>query len=282
MPASLDAARRQVVITADDFGWTDSQNRAVERGAAAGTLHRASLLCNGQAFAEAVDIARRYPRLGVGVHLTLCEGPPLSAAARQSELCIGAKGGCFPDGLGPLVQLYLRGRLPLSTIETEWRAQIERAQAAGLRLSHLDGHKHVHLLPPLFDLTLRLAGEYGVGYVRVPQEAASLRVLRRAGAWAVLRSLSQRARHQVRRAGLQAADHFVGFSESGGMSAERLAILIRGARPGVTEIMLHPAEDTAGVSMLRQRFAWARRYRFEQEAAALCHPAVREALGSLE
>ena len=60
MPASRDAARRRVVITADDFGWTDSQNRR-RAGAAAGTLHRASLLCNGQAFSEAVAIAGRYP-----------------------------------------------------------------------------------------------------------------------------------------------------------------------------------------------------------------------------
>lgn len=282
MRVGSKSSSRQVLITADDFGWTDSQNGAVRRGAAAGTLHRASLLCNGQAFAGAIAIAQQHPRLGVGVHLTLCEGAPLTAEARCSDLCVGGDERVFHEGLRSLVQLYLRQRLPLATIEGEWRAQIERAQAAGLRLSHLDGHKHVHLLPPLFDLTLRLARDYGVGYVRVPHESVSLRALRRVGSWAVLSALGYRARQRLRQAGLQAADHFVGFSESGGMSAERLEALIRDARPGLTEIMLHPAEETAGVHMLRQRYAWARQYRFEQELAALCHPGVREALGTLE
>jgi predicted glycoside hydrolase/deacetylase ChbG (UPF0249 family) len=282
MSAELGRASRQVLITADDFGWTESQNQAMRRGAAAGTLHRASLLCNGQGFAEAVAIAREQPQLGVGVHLTLCEGAPLTDELRDSELCAQAAGGAFPDGLGPLLRLYLRRRLPLAAIAGEWRAQIARAQAAGLQLSHLDGHKHVHLLPPLFDLTLRLAQECGIRYVRVLHESASLAALRRAPAWAVLRSLSHRARQRLQQAGLQSADHFVGFSESGGMSAQRLAAVIRQARPGLTEIMLHPAEETAGVQQLRQRFSWARRYRFEQELTALCHPAVREALGSLK
>lgn len=282
MPDGSKSASRQVLITADDFGWTESQNRAVQRGAEAGTLHRASLLCNGGAFAEAVGIAQQHPRLGVGVHLTLCEGAPLTAEARQSDLCSSVEPGVFHEGLGPLVQLYLRQRLPLATVEREWRAQIERARAAGLSLSHLDGHKHVHLLPPLFDLTLRLAQDYGIGYVRVPHEAVSLRALRRVGSWAVLSGLSHHARGRLGQTRLAAADHFVGFSESGGMSAARLAAVIRGARPGLTEIMLHPAEETAGVSMLRGRYAWARRYRFEQELDALCHPAVAEALSALQ
>jgi len=271
--------QRQVVITADDFGWTESQNQAVLRGVHAGTLHRASLLCNGAGFAEAVTIAHEQPALGVGVHLSLCEGAPLRPATAQSALCDSA--GHFPDGLGPLVRLFVERRLPLTAVEDEWRAQIERAQAAGLRLSHLDGHKHVHLLPPLFDLTLRLAHEYRVPYVRIPQEAASLRALRRVGAWAVLSSLARRARRRLRQTSIRTADHFVGFSESGGMSAERLAAAIRSAQPGLTEIMIHPAAEGAGLATLRARYAWARRYRFVDELDALCHPATRAALGDL-
>ena len=72
---------RRILITADDFGWTDGHNLAVERAARAGTLNRASLLATGAAFAGAVIAARRCPRLGVGVHLTLCEGRPLSESA---------------------------------------------------------------------------------------------------------------------------------------------------------------------------------------------------------
>lgn len=272
-------ARRQLLITADDFGWTSSQNEAVRQGAAAGTLHRASLLCNGEGFADAVTVARAHPALGVGVHLTLCEGPPLTEPHALGPLCRADRR--FHDGLGPLVQTYAQGRLPLAAIELEWRAQIDRAVRAGLRLSHFDGHKHVHLLPPLFDLTVRLAQEYGVSYVRVPQEAPSLRTLRRVAPWAVLHGLSLRARRRLQGTGLVAADHFVGFADSGGMNAEKLLAAIRTARPGVTEIMLHPAAESAGLQALRGRYDWARRYRFADELAALCHPDVRRALSDV-
>ena len=272
-------AQRQILITADDFGWTDSQNQAVLAGVQAGTLHRASLLCNGQGFTEAVAIAHRHPQLGVGVHLTLCEGAPLCPATAESRLCSPA--GHFPDGLGPLLGLFATGALPLAIVEAEWRAQIERALDAGISPSHLDGHKHVHLLPPLFDLTVRLAQRYRIPFVRVPQEAPSLRAVRRVAAWAVLSSLSRRARRRMSGTGLRTADHFVGFSESGGMSPDRLVAAIRAARPGVTEIMVHPAQEGAGLAMLRARYGWARRYRFADELDALCHPATRDALGDL-
>lgn len=271
--------QRQVLITADDFGWTESQNQAVLRGVNSGTLHRASLLCNGAGFSQAVAIAHGHPQLGVGVHLSLCEGEPLRKSTTRSALCSPA--GNFPDGLSPLLRLFVEQRLPLASVEEEWRAQIERALASGLSLSHLDGHKHVHLLPPLFDLTLRLAREYRVPYVRVPQEAPSLRVLRRVGPWAVLNALARRARRKLAGTGIRTADHFVGFSESGGMSAARLSAAIRAAQPGLTEIMIHPAEEGAGLAALRARYAWARRYRFVDELDALCHPATRAALGDL-
>lgn len=273
------SAPRQVLITADDFGWTESQNQAVLRGVRAGTLHRASLLCNGQGFAEAVEIARQHPQLGVGVHLSLCEGNPLRSALARSPVCTPS--GTFPDGLLPLVRLYLAGNLPLSTVEDEWRAQIERALAAGLSLSHLDGHKHVHLLPPLFDLTLRLATEYRVPYVRIPHEAPSLRVLQRVAPWAVLSGLALRAKRRIAGSGLRTADHFVGFSQSGGMSAARLSAAIRAAAPGLTEIMIHPATEGMGLDALRARYAWARSYRFTDELDALCHPSTRAALSDL-
>ncbi len=271
---------RTVLITADDFGWTDGQNAAVEKGAAAGTLTRASLLANGSAFAGAVAVARRHMQLGVGVHLTLCEGRPLSLPSRLGPLC--RDDGAFHDGLGPLLRCYLAGRLPVAAVEKEWRTQIEKA-AAELTLSHLDGHKHVHLLPPLFDLTVRLAREYGVPYLRIPAETTSQRVLSRAPSWAVLRGLSLRARRRLRAIGgnLRAPDHFFGFADSGAMTAERLAQTIRSARPGLTEIMLHPAAETAELSVLRTKYAWARRYRFSDELAALCHPSVAAALAAV-
>lgn len=279
--------RRELILTADDFGWTDGQNQAVRRGAEAGTLTRASLVCddrdNRAAFAEAVAIARALPRLGVGVHLSLCEGRPLRPGGALPGLV--QADGRFHEGLGPLVGQYLMGRLDAGAVEGEWRAQIERALAAGLRPSHLDGHKHVHLLPPLFDLALRLCADYRVPYLRIPGEAPSLGTLARAPAWSILAGLSVRARRRLAQvgpaAGVRSADHFAGFAQSGAMTPARLRALIAAARPGTTEIMLHPAVRTESMRALGARYAWARTYRFEDELAALCDPAVCAALAAL-
>jgi predicted glycoside hydrolase/deacetylase ChbG (UPF0249 family) len=297
---------RRILITADDFGWTDGHNLAVERAARAGTLNRASLLANGAAFAGAVIAARRCPRLGVGVHLTLCEGRPLSegAAAGTSSGSVrtmsssgsnsgppGRAGlgallrsdGAFHDGLGAVVKSYARGRLDVGAVGREWRLQIERVLDAGLSLTHLDGHKHVHLLPPLLSLTIELAREYGVPYVRVPLEAPSLALGAAPGriaGWLVLSQLARRARAQVRAAGLGTSDHFVGFARSGAMTRERLLDAVQSARPGLTEIMVHPALRSAQFETVLGGYAWAQSYRSEDEAAALCDDALRAALRS--
>lgn len=312
-PHELEQGRR-ILITADDFGWTDGHNLAVERAARAGTLNRASLLANGAAFAGAVIAARRCPRLGVGVHLTLCEGRPLSegAAAGTSSGSVrtisssgsslgsrpgsnpGSSGrtglgallrpdGAFHDGLGAVVKSYARGRLDVGAVGREWRLQIERVLDAGLALTHLDGHKHVHLLPPLLSLTIELAREYGVPYVRVPLEAPSLALGAAPGriaGWLVLSQLARRARAQVRSAGLGTSDHFVGFARSGAMTRERLLDAVQSARPGLTEIMVHPALRSAQFETVLGGYAWAQSYRSEDEAAALCDDALRAALRS--
>lgn len=272
---------RTILITADDFGWTDGQNLAVARGAAAGTLHRASLLANGPAFSEAAAIGQAHPGLGVGVHLTLCEGRPLLPSRRLGPLCDAA--GSFHDRLGPLLQLYMTGRLDVAAVRAEWQAQVERVLDAGVRPTHLDGHKHVHLLPPLFELTMELAHRYGVSYLRVPATTPDRPSVGRAPAWTVLRGLGLRARRRLRRVGggLTAPDAFIGFADSGAMTPSRLVAAIRSAPPGVTEIMLHPAVDTPAMATLRDRYGWARRYRFGDELAALCHPDVAAALAAV-
>lgn len=270
---------RRIRITADDFGWTLAHNRAVDKAVQAGTLTHASLMCNGHAVEDAVEVAQRNPRLGVGVHLTLCEGTPLAAAASLSGLVRSQ--GDFHDGLQPLVSTYLTQALPLSAIESEWRRQIERALSFGLKLSHLDGHKHVHLLPPLLFLTCTLAREYGIPFVRSPYEAPSLAVVRRFPGWLVLSGLSLRAKSVIRRFGLSTADHFVGFSTSGGMTEAKLLAAVSTAQPGTTEIMVHPAEEATELEPLVHRYPWAKTYRFAAELAALCSPQVATAIQEL-
>src|SRR5207245_8851306 len=121
----------------------------------------------------AVEFARRTRALGVGVHLNLSDGPPSAAPETVPSLLNSAgefEGG--PDSL--LLQIAMRG-LSSREVESEWQAQISKIRAAGVEPTHLDGHKHVHMLPGLFEIALRLAKRHGIGAIRVSHERSTLR-----------------------------------------------------------------------------------------------------------
>src|SRR5258708_29687050 len=75
---------------------------------------------------------------------------------------------------GPILRLARRGLL-FEEAEREWDAQIRKVRGAGIQPTHLDGHKHVHMLPGLFEIALRLAKRHGIGAARVALENSNLR-----------------------------------------------------------------------------------------------------------
>jgi len=259
---------KQVILNADDFGWTDGHNLAVEKASMLGVLHRASLMCTGEAFYEAVELAQRLPKLGVGVHLTLNEGFPLTKhTSLPNVTCVN---GAFYDDAFDLARLWLQGKLITDEVSLEWRCQLERALEAGIRPTHLDSHKHVHLIPPLLEVVIALAQEAHIDYIRLPLERSFRHILRRGVSGVILWMLAIRASKRLLQAGMKFADHFIGIGYSGEMTSSRLRRSMLHAGGGLTEIMVHPAVVTPAVRALKRRYRWAARYRFEEELEALC------------
>jgi predicted glycoside hydrolase/deacetylase ChbG (UPF0249 family) len=225
-------------------------NRGIAEAHRNGIVTSASLLANGGAFAEAVELARDTGGLGVGVHLNLNNGPPV--APRESVPSLVNEAGEFeggPDSL--LLKIATRG-LSMREVEIEWGAQISKARDAGIEPTHLDGHKHVHMLPGLFEIALRLAKRYGIGAIRVSHEASSLRaalstgerraavVLKQGVQARGLKLLARDARKQAERAGVSTADYFCGIAQTGELTKEGVARLLRSLPEGTTELMCHP------------------------------------------
>ncbi len=255
-------------INADDFGWTDGHNLAVERAHREGVLHSASLMTTAPHFDEAVRICTENPDLQVGVHLVLNDTAPLSSPSTLPNLA--APGGAFHASLRALAGLWAAGRLRTGEALREWRLQLERALEAGIGVAHLDSHKHVHLFPPLLEAALALAVEYRIPALRLPLERPGLAALRRLPGWAGLALLCLRARPRFRAAGIGFAVRFTGFVHSGRMTEPRLRAALAAHRPGeTTEIMVHPAAVTPQVEALRQAIPPLAGYRFEQELEAL-------------
>lgn len=238
-----------------------------------GIVTACSISACGAAFDDAVARLRDCPTIDTGVHLTLVEERPLLPASRVASLA--GSNGRFLPGFKQFVARYARRAVNMTEVESELRAQIERILGAGLTLVHANGHQHLHLLPRIFDVVLRLAGEYKIGYVRTVQDLGRADSFLRAFALGQLNRFGEAARRKSREAGVVTNDFTIGIAEAGDASAERLVALISRAE-GITEIVAHPGLDDDELS---KAYDWG--YAWEQETAALCSAQVRSALSSV-
>lgn len=163
---------RRVIINADDFGLCDGVNKAVAQAHTDGVLTSATIMANMSAAHEAVKIAKKLPTLGIGVHLNLTEGRPLSKDTSIDRL-LDADGqfACSPAKLS---LFSLAGHKIREAIRAELAAQIQWVIDNGLKPTHLDSHKHIHTFPQLFSIVCQLAGRFQIPAIRWPFEPKEL------------------------------------------------------------------------------------------------------------
>src|SRR5437867_196481 len=159
---------RSLVVNADDLGLTVGVNDGIFDAHDHGILTSASVFASAPATSDAIRRALSRPSLGVGVHLALVDGTPTLPPCRVPTLV--EDDGRFRRSWKPFIVACLRGKVSLAEVELELTAQIERLRSAGVRLTHLDAHKHVHAYPPVFAIVARLAARCGIPVVRVPYE----------------------------------------------------------------------------------------------------------------
>jgi predicted glycoside hydrolase/deacetylase ChbG (UPF0249 family) len=279
---------KSLIVNADDLGWTEGVNRGILEAFQHGIVTSASLIANGAAFAGGVAAARSAPGLPVGVHLNLSDGPPLASPETVPSLL--RKGGEFAGGPERLLLRRARRGLLLEEVETEWDAQIRRVRDAGIAPTHLDGHKHVHMLPGLFEIALKLAKRHGIGAIRVSLEASSLRAALASGAkqnsGVVLKQgvqarglklLARDAREQAERAGISTADYFCGIAQTGELTREGVEQFLKSLPAGATELMCHPGYADAALQKTPTRLQLSR----ETELRILTDTGIRNLVASL-
>jgi hopanoid biosynthesis associated protein HpnK len=255
---------KNLIVNADDFGWTEGVNRGIVEAFRNGIVTSTSLLANGLAFASGVATAKSAPGLAVGVHLNLSDGAPV--ADRESVPNLLNDEGLFAAGPESLLLRRARRGLPLNEVEAEWDAQIQKVRDARIAPTHLDGHKHVHMLPGLFEIALRLAKRHDIGAIRVSLEASSLRAALSAGnktrAGLVLKQgvqarglklLARDAREQAERAGIATADYFCGIAQTGQLTLAGVTQFLKSLPEGTTELMCHPGYADAALQKTATR-----------------------------
>jgi chitin disaccharide deacetylase len=241
---------RNLIVNADDLGWTEGVNRGIAEAHLHGIVTSASLLANGRAFESAVKLALTTPGLGVGVHLNLSDGAP--AADPETITSVVNDRGELSGGPENLLLRLARRSLRLEEVESEWDAQIQKIRDVGIRPTHLDGHKHVQMLPGLFDIALGLAKRHAIPAIRISLEDSRLRTALSSGAPSGgvvmkqgfqargLKLLARDAREQAERWGIAGADYFCGIAQTGAFTREGVLRLLQILPEGTTELMCHP------------------------------------------
>ena len=252
----------RLIINADDFGLTSGVNRAIAELHQANALTSATLMATGPAFDDAIATARANPALGVGCHVILTDGVPVSPPETIPTL-LGPDRKTFRPSLGDFVQALLRSRIREEDIEREALAQIAKLQRAGIRITHLDTHKHTHLFPAVTGPLLRVAERAGIRAIRNPFEQSwSLALghgnrLRRFQV-TLLSRLHRKfeSQPQIRSSSILTPDGTIGISATGDLNAPTLHEILHAlpADPTATfELCCHPGYNDRDLDSITTR-----------------------------
>ncbi|OPY04384.1 MAG: hypothetical protein A4E67_02400 [Syntrophaceae bacterium PtaB.Bin038] len=266
---------RRLIVNADDLGADEARNEGIFEAIRAGVVTSASILPNGPALGHALEKIRSGGCEGVsfGAHLNLSEGRPLAAGLSR----LSGPDGSFLGKAG--AHRLLAGAADASLtgeIAKETALQIVRLLDAGIALTHVDGHQHVHIFPAALLAVAETAKGLGISRMRIPEEpfppgddapADGMKEAR------MFSALGREARGRLASSGIASSDHFRGLALKGRLDLERLVELVGALPEGTTELMVHPGRVPAGGAF--SAFSSADR---ERELEALLHPRFRQAL----
>jgi chitin disaccharide deacetylase len=257
-------------MNADDFGLTGGVNQAILELHKAGVLTSTTLMAKATATSQAIALSHATPSLGVGCHVVLVDGDPVLEPSSIPTLADAQTGRLHPT-LGAFLKRLLTDRISSDDIEAEAAAQISQLQSQGVRLTHIDTHKHTHMFPAILRPVLRAARAAGIHTVRNPFEPEwSLRATLGAP-WVrrtqvrMLRAFEPAFRRIVEEEGFNTTDGALGVLATGTLDPATVASLLGELPTGCFELVAHPGYNDADLARAHTRLLTAR----EIEQAAL-------------
>jgi chitin disaccharide deacetylase len=227
---------RVLIPHIDDVGVCHGANRAFAELAGQGFVTTASVMVPCPWFPETADLVREQPGLDLGVHLTLtsesraCRWRPISTTSRSSGL-IDDDGFMWPDV--PSVRRHAERR----AVETELRAQIEAALAAGIDVTHLDTHMGAAAAPEFVEIYLALGREYRLPILLPERIETYVSVL---DMGPIDTALYPQLQAEARATNMPVIDEFaMGLAMRHFGCEEAFRHMVAQAAPGVTYVSLH-------------------------------------------
>ncbi|HVV01803.1 MAG TPA: hopanoid biosynthesis-associated protein HpnK [Verrucomicrobiae bacterium] len=241
-------AARRLIVNADDFGRSRSINEAIIRAHREGILTTASLMVNEKGAAEAVQLARENPRLGVGLHLSLLCGISALPPAQIPGL-VNEAGEFTNSPVGAGMRYFFRRGLR-DQLRNEIRAQFDLFRRTGLRMDHVNGHLHLHLHPTIFRLLMDEAEAFGIRRLRLTRDPFRLNASIASGQWlyrfthaGIYTVLSATARPALRTRGIRHTDRVFGLLQNARVDERFVHALLEKLPDGDSELYSHPSLD---------------------------------------
>ncbi len=265
---------RFLIINADDFGLCEGVNNGIAQAHTKGVLTSTTLMANMPLAADAVKIAKEFPNLGVGIHLNLTDGSPLSKEPVVSLLVDGK--GQFKFKPNELAKKSILGFRFRKAIKTELSAQVQWAVEMGIKPTHLDSHKHIHSFPVIYPIVCSIARQFNIRAIRYTYEPPMVLDL----PWPPIDKESRKrlriTRIMAKINRLQNPQFFktkatFGIAHTGKIDLYFFNTLASAILPPVAEVMTHPG-FLNGLDKIRTRLIEQRKV----ELTALCSEEVKK------
>lgn len=238
----------RLIVTADDFGRSSSVNRAVAIAHQQGILTCASLMVTGEAFDEAICIARNNPRLGVGLHLTLLNGRSCLSKSQIPDL-VNSQGQFAVNPLAGGLRYFFIPRLR-AQLANEIASQLNRFRSTGLDLDHVTGHLNIHVHPTIARSLIQSVPRERIVPLRLTRDLFWLNCRIASGRWAyrlshaiVFTLLSAWLSRHLRNTSIPHTRAVFGLLQTGQVDEQYLLRLLPRIPPGNYELYSHPSLD---------------------------------------
>ena len=255
---------RIFIVNADDFGLTSAVNKGIIQAFQRGIVTSASLVPSGASFAQAIQFIKENPKIDVGIHLTLI-GEKSLLNHREIPTLVDEH-GCFRENAFKFFSAYMKKQISMNEVERELCAQFEKINEQGVSISHIDSHQHIHMLPKILEITIRLAKKYGIRHIRYPKEKIrfesiySFRKYPRLMQQIALNLFCLYSRQRIKP---YSVGGFHGFFHGGGMGKSVLMKTLSRQEDGICEIMVHPAvikEENGMGTYYKWNYKWQEEY----------------------
>lgn len=243
---------KYLIVTADDLGLTKSINEGISRACREGIVKSVSVIPTGEAFDDAVDIIKELGLEHIGAHLALTETKPVLNSSKYYK----NHNKFFLD--------LLIGRIKPEDIYNELKAQLDILRGTGIDISYINSHEHIHIVPEVMNIFLRLAREYGIKAIRYPRGDRPPRISSPADVYksSVLSFFAGKTKDMVEKSGLLYTDYFLGLLDAGRLREDAIVNMLNNLKDGVTELVCHPGFLSPDVLDRYSWHKWAERELF--------------------